>query len=236
MTVTTIILRRENLGIITMYMIASAIMFFLNRSAMGQTVYDEPTMFKGFEASFGTRSFAMTSDIPELSNLTVVEEGGSFGILYGTDRLRVKLRAIGFYNSTDKIKRTINAFETEGIANFYPLQMGKGTKTKVEPYVLAGIAYNQFKLYGHYLHTSEGQPVNYSDSREPLLGKIVRAMGTVGAGIEWRLVNSFEFIHLFTEIKCTQPLYEKTNETMFANTNIRNCVAVNVGVNFGIYY
>lgn len=195
----------------------------------------KPAKYLGFEGTFGVRSFTLSSDIAQLDQLNVVQEGGNAGIVYGVAGLRGKLRLAGFYYSSAQTSRTINGFETEGLVNFYPLELGKYTSgSKVQPYILGGATYNNIKFFGHYLNEND-KPINYSDPREPKLGAISVVNLSVGAGMEWKLVDDYNFVHLFGELKYGIPVVQNASNAAFANTTVAKYMAVNVGVAFGMF-
>lgn len=187
----------------------------------------------GLTASFGTRSFSITSDIQELNNLKVLEEGGSVGIVFGTEVLRTRLNLAGLYYSAAKVSQTVNVFEMEGLVNYYPLKaFRKNSTTKLEPYFTVGAAQDFVKFYGRYASQGDTQPVNNSTIREPLAGKILQTRATVGLGVEWRIPVDYSFVHLYAEGRYGVPVVYQPDNT-FGNTTLTNTTSINVGVSFG---
>jgi hypothetical protein len=183
----------------------------------------------GFEGTFGVRSFTIKSDVPEVNHLQVVEEGGSAGIVIGNNVFKASARILGFYYSISSVPRTIDLFESEMVVQYYPLQrLLRSSGMKV--YVSSGVSMDKIKFYGHYLKQDE--PINYSDIREPYLGKLSQLNASVGIGFEYRLPN-VDFVHLFAEGRYGIPIQSTSSTKAFANTTIKNFTSISVGVSFG---
>lgn len=217
------------------------IIFLLTGIGLSASFAQSPSSksYKGFEGNFGVRSFAIQSNIPEISNLEVTVEGGNAGLIFGNEVVRTKIHLLGFYYASANVGRTIDLFELEGLVNFFPLQIGKGSSEKgISPYLISGFTQDNVKFSGHYLDKSDAK-INYSDIDEPYLGKIMLSSATVGLGINWKLKKEDfverSFVHLFGEVKYGIPLLSRTDRVEFAHTSINNCLAVNVGVCFGAY-
>jgi hypothetical protein len=56
---------------------------------------------------------------------------------------------------------------------------------------------------------------------------------TVGIGLELKLKDRFDFIHLFSEVKYGHNLSTKTNDSAFAGTSLNNQMQVVLGISFG---
>lgn len=97
-------------------------------------------------------------------------------------------------------------------------------------YVSSGVSMDKIKFYGHYL--KEDEQVNYSDVREPYLGKLSQLNASVGIGFEYRLPN-VDFVHLFAEGRYGIPIQTASSTKAFANTTIKNFTSISVGVSFG---
>lgn len=192
-----------------------------------------PKYYKGLEADYGVRVIQINSNIPALGNMKAVQEGGSAGVVFGNDKIKAKFRA-GFYYSNADAARTINLFETEIVTNIYPLQLIPNFNGKVQPYVVSGITMDNFKFLGRYLE-SDNSTTNYSSSREPLLGKVMRTSATIGLGIEWRPVDDYNFVHIFAQVRGSIPVTASASNQVFSHTNISSMVFANIGISFGMY-
>jgi hypothetical protein len=185
----------------------------------------------GLEGTYGVRSFTIKSDIPELNNLSVLEEGGSVGFVMGTPFIRLNTRAIGLYYSAARTSRTIDMFEIETTVNFYPLQLLKKYSLPVNFFITGGLTMDKIKFFGHYLAEDESN-INYSNIREPYLGSISQINATGGLGVEYRVPN-VNFVTLFSEVRFGLPIQTVTKGGHFENTTIQDYTAVCVGVSFG---
>jgi hypothetical protein len=185
----------------------------------------------GLEGTFGVRAFTIKSDIPELSNLKVLEEGGSAGFVMGTPFIKLNTRAVGFYYSAASTSRTIDMFEIETTVNFYPLQLLKNYSSPINFFITGGLTMDKIKFFGHYLSADESN-INYSNIREPYLGSITQINATGGFGVEYKMPN-VNFVTLFSEVRVGLPIQTVTKGGHFENTSIQDYTAVCIGVSFG---
>lgn len=189
------------------------------------------TMYKGFEVSFGTRSFSMTSNIAQLNDLAVTEEGGSAGVIWGNRLLRTKLNA-GFYYSGASVGQTVDMFQGKTGVNFYPLAIGNQRTRKFETYLTGGVAYDRYKFAGSYLERDPGKR-NYSKPNDSYIGSVNQVSLNGGLGFEYQFNKSYDFVHIFTEAMYGVPVSSKTNRSSFSSTKAAEQLMVSVGVRFG---
>lgn len=188
--------------------------------------------YKGLDVSFGTRAFELESDIPELSNLAVLQDGGQVGVLLGTDVVRAKAGVAGFFYSANKVGRTVDLFQSDAVINFYPLMMAKNY-TRIHPYLSGGVVYDKIKYFGQYLNPDKGS-INYSTSKEPYLGNTRQLRGAIGGGVEFNVLNNGrDFVHLYTELKYSTTLTQSASHEIFNNTVSSGQLLINVGIRFG---
>jgi hypothetical protein len=195
-------------------------------------VQAQQTLYKGIATNFGVRSYTLTSDIPELNNLKVVQEGGNAGFIIGNDIIQARIHGLGYYYSSASTPRTVNTIEVEGLGNFYPVSaINRNYQGRFNPYVMGGVSQGFMKFHGNYLN-NENVPVNYSSGSEPLLGKMSATVATMGMGLEYRMHFFGTFVHLFTEARFGKPVMIKADD-VFSNTTLSNRTSVSVGVSFG---
>ncbi|HEX7014709.1 MAG TPA: hypothetical protein VF191_04305 [Cyclobacteriaceae bacterium] len=181
--------------------------------------------YTGAGVSFQTRFFSLSSDIKALDGLQVMQEGGQAGLYFGNRAVRTRIGLLGLLYSSMQVPRTINVFEVEAGVNYYFLQ-GR----TVEPYLTGGLVMDNLRFRGHYLN---GEKVNMSEP-EPYLGSITMVDATFGGGIEVSLLESWQFVHLFTEVKYGMKIFEAANNTAFENTTVGDQLMVGLGLRFGI--
>lgn len=191
----------------------------------------DQNFYRGFVASFGTRSADISSSIGELNETGFTQAGGQIGLIFGNNVLRSKIGLIGYYGSTGNTAGTIDLYETNWNVNVYPLALIAPTAL-VQPYLTGGVAYDQYKFYGYYINREPGT-TNYSQAEAPYLGKIKQINATVGAGIEVHLAKSYDFVHFFSEVRYGKNLSSKASNTEFSDTSIAQQMQIVVGINFG---
>lgn len=187
----------------------------------------------GFEANFGMKSTRLSSDLEAIHNMNVMEEGGSVGLVLGNQIIKGRIQAAGFYYSNSSVKHTVNMMESAMIVNIYPLKLINKSRQAINPYVSGGVDYSTMKFFGHYNNSEPTKKINYSGSSAPFLGKIAATRGTVGAGVEWRLPQMYDFVHLFAEARYSYGITQDADE-LFKNTKVSNATSINIGVSFGL--
>lgn len=188
---------------------------------------------RGIEASIGMRQFTLKSDVPELSNLQVLEEGGSAAFVCGNSYSRLVVRVAGLYYSNSSTRRTIDLLEMEINSNIYILKALNIPAKKVDAYVLAGISNQHMKFFGHYIDKSNRAEKKGAAGREPYLGRINTTNINLGIGIEYKMQAERDFVHIFVEAKTHFELASSTDVTPLENTSIGDFYGVNLGVRFG---
>ncbi|WP_276367701.1 hypothetical protein [Chryseolinea sp. H1M3-3] len=198
--------------------------------AQAQGMRNSNYRYFGFEANFGMKSTKLTSDLPALNNMAVMEEGGSLGFVMGNQLVKTRLQAAGFYYSNSSVKQTVNMVESALQLNVYPLKFINKSRQAINPYVSGGIDYSTLKFFGYY--NNPDAKINYSASSAPYIGKISMTRGTVGGGIEWRLPQMHDFVHIFAEARYSWAMGQDADD-FFENTKVANATSINVGVSFG---
>lgn len=194
--------------------------------------YRQPKI-KGLDATFGFRLFTLDSDLPELENLNIVQEGGSAGLVFGNRILRTKVGILGFFYSSPDVPRTINVFENEIAWNFFPLSVTKRTSI-VEPYLAGGFVYNAVKFKGHYASDVDRR-INTS-APEPTIGTVHKIDLSLGTGLEIGLLNNYrQFVHFFAEAKYGIKLYQDATDARLSGTSVSNQLFCSAGLRFGSF-
>lgn len=107
-------------------------------------------LFLGLEGGVGTRTFKLRSDIKEIDQLNVDEEGFNLGVLFGGNVVQSRAR-IGMYQSSKTVYQKIDVFEVEGGLNFYPLQIKKNRKPNYfRPYLAVNVERDKLSFFGSY--------------------------------------------------------------------------------------
>lgn len=213
-------------------LIALFIILFMQSLISNAQAFKEETFYKGFETSFGIRNYKLNSNIKELNQVTVGLEGGRVGVVFGNEIIRATVGLLGYFYSTSSIAGSIDLYENSASANFYPLALLSHKKTRVEPYLVGGISYDRMKFHGYYLNKDQGK-INYSASDIPFLGSINQVNSYLGAGIDVKIIDQFDFVHIFSEIKYGINLSEHTKHSEFSGTSSGNQMMINIGVRFG---
>lgn len=191
-------------------------------------------LYTGIEASYGLKSFNITSDVPELENMHLIETGSNLGIVFGNDFSRFTIRPLGFYSATANNGRTINLFSAEAENNTYLLKGLLKKPTRFDIYSSLGINFHSTKFFGHYIEQDLRPAYNNKPHKEPFLGKIENMLITYGFGLEYRLINNDEFVHFFLTGKSSLPIQQTTNSEAFEETALTRNMEFQLGVRFGI--
>ena len=223
---TTVITPKENLIKITIL----AILFI---TLLLKSTFVDAQRQMGLEAQFGVQSFDISSDIEAINGMSVAQEGGSLGLVYGGNVFRTHLQFAGFYYSSASVKRTVDQFRAGFYTTFHPVELVTGHAVKVSPYTITGASYTDLRFFGHYLDAPEAK-VNYSTGNEPYIGSVKKINARVGLGLEWNKRIESSFIQVYGEVVYGAPLDQSTNRTVLANTTSSSTMAVQVGVRAGI--
>ena len=219
-------------NIIRGLMIAALFIVLLTVSLVSeaQTVNE----FIGLETAFGTRSFSIKSNIPQIDGMDVMQEGGNLGFVYGNSVIRTHVTLLGFYYSASCVKRTIDQFTSGASFSVHPLRLIAGRSTAFSPYLVSGAFYNNVRFFGRYLDNNPDQKINYSTTREPYMGSVKGVTASLGAGLEYNKIIENGFIQVFGEANYGMPVANHANKAAFENTTVSETVSVQLGVRFGI--
>jgi hypothetical protein len=187
----------------------------------------------GFRASFGRRTFKSESNYAQINRDIVSVDGGQIGVTFGSSVLRGDIGLLGYYSSISDIAGTIDFYTNHATVKFYPISLLTKKHLRFEPYMAAGATYDRYKFYGHYAFKDQGSS-NYSGP-EPFLGAIKRTSTAVGIGLEFRIIDKYDFIHLFTEMKMSKPKGNVKSSAEFTDTRLGGNTYFNIGVAFGYH-
>ncbi|MEX1240829.1 MAG: hypothetical protein WEB30_13980 [Cyclobacteriaceae bacterium] len=193
---------------------------------------DSQKTYKGFFASFGSQSQTVSSSIVKIDGTNLLQTGGQLGLVYGNNIVRAKLGLLGYYASSGNTAGTTDLYVSSLSVNFYPLSWISKKSLMIEPYLTGGVDYDQYKFYGFYLNQEPGT-INYSQAEAPFLGKVKQVNATAGLGIEVKLKDRFDFVHLFSEFRYGRDLSTKTKNSAFSATTPGNQTHILIGISFG---
>jgi hypothetical protein len=196
-----------------------------------QSLADKP-VYRGFMGSFAMHSFKSSSNFRQLDAREINLAGGQVGVVLGTKLLRYELGLYGYYSSVNNVCGTIDLHTNSGSVKFYPLQLFGLRHPGLEPYVTGGFDYDRFKFYGNY--AQKEAPVSYS-AQGPYIGTLRQINATVGAGFELNILNRFDFVHLFSEVKYVLNVANGSSSSILSKTAIADRMIVNVGISFGAF-
>lgn len=213
------------LGIIKKVLVIFFLAFILS-----PRLYSQPREYMGIEGGFGARAFTLKSDISQLDNLYTAKAGGSLGLVYGSSFIKVPL-SVGSYSMSIEEKRTIDLLTLNLGANIAMLRLFGIKKSPIEIYVLTNLEGQSFLFAGSYMKLMENEPVKRFYG-ETVLGKIRMLNANIGLGMEFKIVDRYDFVHIFIEAK--KPYLLSTSSThRFAGTDISNNLAINIGLRIG---
>lgn len=216
----------------TLFMILFIILLLQSLISSAQSLRNSESQYRGFVAGFGVRATNIQSSIQKIDKTAQLLAGGQVGLIVGNAAFRSKLGLLGYYSSTGNTAGTIDLYASNVSVNFYPLSLVGARHSIVQPYITGGLDYDRFKFYGYYLNREPGQ-MNYSQAEAPYLGKIKQFNATAGVGIEVKLMDRFDFIHLFSEVKCGRNLSNESKYAAFQNTALADQMQIVVGLSFG---
>ena len=190
------------------------------------------TTYKGFNVHFGARLFTINSNIGKLDLSRIVQGGGHIGLVYGNHVVRTSVGG-GYYSSVGTTAGTIDQYEASARVNFYPLFFILKKSPRVEPYVSGGVAFNNFRFYGFYINREPGN-TNHSTGEAPFLGSTQQVNADFGGGVQVKILDEYDFVHFYSEIRYGHDLSSSTRSVAFADTAIKKQIQLNMGISFGI--
>jgi hypothetical protein len=217
---------------------------------------DAPKRYFGIETSIASRSFQISSNIPEINNLKVTAKGFSLGMLAGSESFLGKLK-YGLFSTALHLEEKIEMVEGEISLNAFPLAILEKKSKFFKPYTFMSFDHGSLKFYGNYKlplilpaappsahacpdEEEEVIPVpaeSTANEKEPhterFLGRVMVSRFNLGAGMNIHLPIRNKFANLFAEVKYGWPIGIKTVSLEFEQTKVSKQVAINVGVSFG---
>ncbi|MBS1506546.1 MAG: hypothetical protein JSS79_07870 [Bacteroidetes bacterium] len=194
-------------------------------------------VYLGGELSLAFPQSDLKSKISQLNGLRMSYIGTNLAGVMGNAIGKLKAQA-GLYYSEPSVPYTMTMLQGGLSASVYPLRLKNRTYHRFEPYLQAGVSYQQTKYFGTYLLSDQGAqatPYNYSTTEQPLLGRTGYTQMNMAAGVEYQLENNNDvFIHLFAEVGYGAGINATTSNRNFAGTTVANPMWVSVGINFGI--
>jgi hypothetical protein len=196
----------------------------------------------GFDVSFGRKSFLLSSDLTELNQLKVLEEGGSGGVVIGNDIIELKLRQ-GYYYSASRVAYTVDLVESEANVTINLFSLLTHHAYQLQPYALFGVARNAMSFYGFYANKAGGeitdppasnsiQKRNYSVSQPPFTGKVIATRATAGLGLSYSIPMQYSFVKVYSEVNYGYAV--DISSELLKNTTVANQFTMNLGVSFGL--
>lgn len=190
--------------------------------------------YSGIEGSLGVKTTQVNSNIPELNNMFMVQEGGNIGAVIGNDFSVFVLRPLGFYSAAGSVGRTINLFAVEAENNTYLIKGIFKKRTRLDIYSSLGLNFHSYKFFGHYIKEDLRPSKDPKPGREPFLGKIESLNISYGLGLEYNLVKNGDFLNMFLTAKSTIPVENFTNSEAFTETYYKKHLDISIGVRFGL--
>lgn len=219
--------KQDNRLKLVFLIICMLVMVFESILTNGQSA----VIYKGFEVNAGVRTGTITSDIAQINGSKLIQHGGRIGLVYGTNLVRTKI-GFGYFSSGTKTKGTIDLLQPNASVNVYPLAMLFKKPLRLEPYITGTLTYNNYKFYGYYLN-EDGGNVNYSNMEAPYLGATRQLNSAVGIGLEFKILDQYDFIHLFSEMTYGYTITATSSIPELQDTHINKQAQVKIGLSFG---
>lgn len=242
------------------------ISLMISGKACAQRMLVEPQDFYfGVEATNGTRSFQMKSDLSNLQGLHVTQTGQSYGVIFGSRLFTGKIR-IGKYSNNGSEASAIKSDALEIGTNFSPMQLFNNKSRIVEPYLT--IAFDQAIVKSSGIYTppptldassssssscnckcpnsvsiptdpdqvTSSAPKLVNSSPTPYSGKITTARASMGVGLKVHLRRGSSFLNLFSEMKYGMALGTNASTQALLNTSMLSQMSVDVGLSIGLIH
>jgi hypothetical protein len=171
---------------------------------------------KGYEVSFGMHNFSPRGLTDDIRQISPGSRGISLGGFSGNNLLKIRLRGLGCYESTNVFGHKFYQYEAELSANFYPLEFMRVSKNTIDLYLVTGL---------NYTH------INFDYNRSPFMSKTFNRFSRItGLGVEYLIRKTGQTIAVFTDATVGQNLLLNQPQDGPLPSLIS---AVNVGVRVG---
>lgn len=175
----------------------------------------------GLEGSLGAKSFGLTSDLPQLDGVGLMQAGGSLGLVVGLSEVQLRPRVGFYYGNTGE---THSQWIDTGIdLQLYPRQLIRKQGKRFQPYIVSGFSRGTVKLDGMYS----------GEQTAPTPAKLIVTSLAAGAGFEFRFPQALDFICFFSQLKYQVPLNYEATTSELNHTKITQAMTLNVGISFG---
>ena len=198
-----------------------------------QSVLTSAQTYKGFTAAFGAATYNVMSDVVALKDVQTSHVGGKVGFVYGSEKIRTTLFG-AYHSSTSGTPGTIDRYAVGANFNVYPLSWIRPDLSRLRPYISAGVSLQNFRFHGYYINREPGV-TNYSQAEAPYLGSVQHVYALLGGGLEFSLLEDYDFINLFSDVYFGKSLSRGSSHNTFANTSMQNHLQINVGIAFGLH-
>ena len=103
-----------------LFLIALYIFLLLQGLVAGAQSYRSmnETSYRGFVASFGTRSADISSSVEKIDQTRLLQAGGQIGLILGNSVVRSKIGLLGYYSSTGNTAGSTDLYESNALVNF----------------------------------------------------------------------------------------------------------------------
>ncbi len=210
----------------------SALTFMISLTANGQISVLHKEVNKGFEISVASSSYRLMSNSHHLNNLPVVSTGFNVGAMWSNQITKARVYS-GLYYTNTGVPRDIDLLNFGVASNVYGLQLFNKRVRFVEPYLSTGFELGVSSFFGNYM--SSDKVINYSITKEPLIGKTYSTKINLGAGVELHYENDQrQFLHFFAELRYGIPISTAANVVDLSGTVSKNLMGVLLGIQFGI--
>jgi len=106
-------------------------------------------LYVGFETTTSSRNFKVTSDLANLKGKTLLQQGRTYALIFGSSLATGKF-SLGNFSSSGKDSKPMNSTSTELSLNISLLQLISKQDRVIEPYVVTSIETTKVKSNGAY--------------------------------------------------------------------------------------
>mgnify|MGYP001592233335 CR=1 FL=1 len=192
--------------------------------------HGQPTYF-GYEIGLVSQHYVLESNIQQLQQLHVSNDGVKLGIKWANTRAAFRSHVAAYYAGSS-MPYSINMLEGGMSGNLYLLRMQqKVVSHKFEPYALLSVSYQGAQFFGSYL---EHDQTSKSTSRETRIGQVSWVNAGIGAGVELQLESeTHQFLHFFAEAKYGVPFMFNGSNSDLSQTTSKSPYTITLGASFG---
>jgi hypothetical protein len=195
--------------------------FTLTSLLISVQTFAQRDLYFGFESTMSNRKYSVHSDLNNLKGKTILQQGRTYAIIFGSSAVMGKF-SLGNFSSSGKDNNPMTSSSTELSFNIGLLQLFSKQDRVIEPYFVSSVETTKVKSAGTFVPDVATPPANTctctctsggessltivnapasTKTPEPYSGNFGTTRINLGVGLNVHLSKGNFFLNLFAEAK-----------------------------------